>query len=115
MSPSQHYQALPVEEKLDDGQQPSSLAQTSRWSRTRTALVFSILFLLSFTIIAAAASSLTRHSNSPNSATAESAFNDDDAAWVKDHLNRATDGTFLIGVGKADITGQVKPISLYVF
>jgi hypothetical protein len=66
------------------------------------ALVFSLLFLLSFTIVATSARALTRQTP-----VTESSVEDEDAKWLREHLTRATGDTYLIGVGKADITGYV--------
>lgn len=95
----QQYQALPVEEKLDD-EQLVVPPQISRWSKTRIAFVFSLLFLVSFTIVAATARALTRYSP-----IFESSVEDEDPQWLREHLTRTTGDTYLIGVGKADITG----------
>lgn len=99
--PSQQYQALPVEEKLDE-EQPSSSPHIRKWSKTRVAIVFLLSFLVSFTIVAATTRSLTRHTP-----TAEPSINDEDTEWLREHLTRATGDTYLLGVGKADITGFV--------
>jgi neutral ceramidase len=109
MPSSQQYEALPVEEKLED-EQPSTTPQTPKWSKARMALVCSLLFLVSFALVAATARALTRHAQ-----VTETSIEDEDEAaesWLKEHLTRASGDTYLIGVGKADITGYVKSKTL---
>jgi neutral ceramidase len=111
MPSSQHYQVLPLEEKLED-EQPRNPPHTPKWRKTRLAVAFSFFFLLSFTLVAVTARALTRHPPA-----SETSIQDEEEAaesWVKDHLTRASGDTYLIGVGKADITGYVKKDSLFL-
>ena len=101
MPPSQQYQALPVEEKLD-GDQPSNQPQTRKWSKTRIGLVLSLLVLVSFAIFGVTTRTLTRQTPA-----VKTPIEDPDTEWLREHLTRATGDTYLIGVGKADITGYV--------
>jgi hypothetical protein len=101
MSSSQQYQALPVEEKLD-GDQSSNQPQTRKWSKTRIGLIFSLLLLVSFAIVGATTRTLTRQTPA-----VKTSIEDPDSEWLREHLTRATGDTYLIGVGKADITGYV--------
>lgn len=109
MSSSQQYQALPVDEKLG-GEQSSSPPQR-KWSKTRQAFVFSLLFLLSLTLVTVTARALTR----PTPVSETSIKEQDKAAesMLKEHLTRASGDTYLIGVGKADITGYMTNCRLY--
>lgn len=112
MPSSQQYQALPLEEKLEDDQ-PRNPLHTPKWTKTRLAVAFSLLFLLSFTLVAATARALTQHLPAP-----ETSIQEEDKvteSWVKDHLTRASGDTYLIGVGKADITGYVKKDFLFLW
>ncbi|KAG0650469.1 Neutral ceramidase 2 [Hyphodiscus hymeniophilus] len=102
--PSQHYQALPVEEKVDDDQ--SNPPPPSRqWSKTRIALLLSLLLLLS-TIVAIATQALTLETPA-----VDDLIDDEGTEWLREHLTRATGDKYLIGVGKADITGPVVEIN----
>jgi hypothetical protein len=101
--PSQQYQALPVEDKLDEGQ-PSTPSPVSKWTRTRMVLVLSLLFLVSFTFVAATARVFTRQSPNTQSTDVVEPVSEE---WLREHLTRATGDTYTIGVGKADITGYV--------
>ena len=97
--PSQQYQALLAEEKLDEGR---TIQQTRKWSKTRIALSFSLLVLLSAII------ALTTQASTRQIPTAKTSFEDEGDEWLREHLTRATGSTYLIGVGKADITGFVE-------
>lgn len=109
--PFQHYQALPAEEKLDE-EQPSNPSPTSKWTKSRIAFVFSFLFLVSFTFVAATARVLMLYSSTTQSADV---IEPESEQWLREHLTRATGDTYTIGVGKADITGYVVLLKIYIF
>ena len=98
--PSQQYQALPVEEKQDEDPL-NNPPPTRTWSKTRIAVGFSLLLLLS-AIIAATTQALTRYIPA-----AEESIEEDGTEWLREHLTRTTGDKYLLGVGKADITGFV--------
>jgi hypothetical protein len=108
MPSSQQYQALPVEEKPEVNQ--SRAHQKPRWSKLRIIMVLLLSFLVSCAFVLGAAKVVTRH------ASAEASMKDADKAaesLLKDHLARQSDNKYLLGVGKADITGYAFEI-LYV-
>jgi neutral ceramidase len=89
------YAGLPVEEKSKD-KQSSATVHRSKWSTALTACVFSVLFLVSFTIIAGNAGSVKAQA---------AKVPVDGSQWLHSHTARATGDEYLLGVGKADITG----------
>lgn len=67
----------------------------------RVTIVCFLSFLV-FTFVAATIRTLTRQTP-----IAKPSFDDENTEWLREHLTRATGDTYLLGVGKADITGCV--------
>ena len=103
MTSSQHYQALQVDEKDEyQSTSPPKTPKTRKWSKTRIALAFSLLFLASLAIVAATAQAFKQNQHSQVS---DPPFDDEAAEMLREHLARTSGSTYLLGVGKADITG----------
>lgn len=101
MSPFQHtgYEALPAEEK--DGVELEVTpvpAKVSKWRRMSIMAVLALVSLLLFMVLLPAARTWTMVTAEEHDGTSEE---------LHDYLARATGDQYLLGVGKADITGPV--------
>jgi neutral ceramidase len=93
----QQYSELPVEEKLEDGQ-PEAPANNSKWSKRATLWVLSMLAFASLLLV------IGTGALSGRTPVYESPVEESD--WLA-HATRAAGDQYLLGVGKADITGYV--------
>ncbi|KAE8441917.1 hypothetical protein EG329_004175 [Mollisiaceae sp. DMI_Dod_QoI] len=105
MSPfhSSQYQALPVEEKIEEEQPPQILVKKQR-NKAVISLVVCLIALASLFAFLEIVKS-TKHSLSSQQIT-ESALHDEPDSYFTEAA-RATGQQYLLGVGKADITGPV--------
>jgi len=103
MRPStQQYSELPVEEKLEFA--PVLAPRKSRWSKMIVALVASLL-LVSLIILGI---SVVRTGETIIEGSVSEPTEADHAEWLAHAVkSRATGDQYLLGVGKADITGYV--------
>jgi neutral ceramidase len=97
MDPSHEYSELRVGEKLEV-EHLDPLPKSSRWSKLSWACIFLLSFLTSFVFVVGVAKLLSRPI--PPSKLG-------DLEWLV-HTTRDADGQYLLGVGKADITGYVR-------
>jgi hypothetical protein len=91
------YSELPLDDKLE-AEHVAPAPKRSRWGRLSLLLVAPLLLLAS----ALAAVGVADLLSGPNAQSPLGSF-----SWLS-HVARAPDGQFLLGVGKADITGYVK-------
>jgi len=98
---SQRYSELPVEEKTEDERQPEVRPHNSGWSKQSVAFIVSILLLASFIFAYGATEFTGRSSKRPAVQPVMG-----EAEWLA-HATRAAGDQYLLGVGKADITGYV--------
>lgn len=97
MDPSHEYSELRVGEKLEV-EYLDPLPKSSRWSKLSWACIFLLSFLVSLVFVVGVAKLLSRPI--PPSQLG-------DLEWLV-HTTRAADGQYLLGVGKADITGYLR-------
>ena len=103
MRPSaQQYSEIPVEDKLD-GVELEIPARTSRWSKK--VVVGGILAAILVTVLLVVSLGSMGREEPIQTTTNSSPLEDPD--WLA-HATKATGDTYLIGVGKADITGYVQ-------
>jgi hypothetical protein len=96
MRPStQQYSELPVEEKSED--EILALAKVSKWSKKAIALVASMLLLGSLLLVIGASTFFAKD-------TVVETEEISPEEWL---AARATGDQYLLGVGKADMTGYV--------
>jgi neutral ceramidase len=95
---SQEYSELPVEEKLED-EELETPVRTSRWGKKADAWGISTA-VLAILLLVVGIGAFTRKVPVDNSPF-------EDQEWLA-HATRATGDSYLIGVGKADITGYQK-------
>lgn len=108
MSPfhNSQYKALPAEEKVEDNQQPPLAAsQTLVRKRPNKAFVVLVIGLIAFASLFAFLGTAKPTQDSLEHLTQET-VEDDPASYLMEAA-RATDQQYLLGVGKADITGSV--------
>lgn len=100
------YEAIPVDEKVDDDQRETS--QTSPVKRNNNKVfVGLVLCLIAFASLFAFLGTARSTQGSLEYSTEETA--QDDSATYLMEAARATGQQYLLGVGKADITGLVSP------
>jgi hypothetical protein len=99
---SQKYLQLPVEEKVEH-EALDTPTQRSRWSNKVTVLVASMLLIISLLVLGLATSKVTE---AETKLVIEPVTEADHSEWVAAEMgSRATGDEYLLGVGKADITG----------
>ena len=92
----QEYEALPVEEKLDS-EEPGVPVKPPRRNPTLVAFTISLVFLVSLVVVLGTVKAWTALTDT------ESIMDNPEALLA--HAARATGDQYLLGVGKADITG----------
>lgn len=96
MPPSHQYSELPGEEKAE-GEQLQSPPKKSRWSTLSLLLILPLMFVALLALVVGIAKFISRPVPRSQIGTAE---------WA--HEIRQTQAQYLLGVGKADITGYVQ-------
>jgi hypothetical protein len=96
MAPLHQYSELPGEEKLE-GEKHQSLPKSRKWSPLSLLLLIPLLFVASLVFVVGLAKIISQPI--PPSQIGSS-------RWLA-HEARQTDAQYLLGVGKADITGYV--------
>lgn len=91
------YSELPLDDKLE-GEHPPPAPPRSRWTRLSLLLVAPLLLLASALVVVGVADLLS----GPNAPSPLGSF-----SFLR-HVPRAAAGQFLLGVGKADITGYAQ-------
>ncbi len=91
------YEQLPVEEKGDDEQ----LQSPPTISRARKIILVSAISLLTLIFALFVLESVNLLPSKSSLPAAE----EDDAEWLRANMPRTTGDQYLLGVGKADITG----------
>lgn len=110
---NQQYEPLPEEEKVEDALDPRKGGQ--KWGKTL------ISILISFLALSAIVTLVSKHNATDGEALPIFPFATDfdtDRSAQEDaeaFLSRATGQQYLLGIGKADITGFVQTISLLWF
>lgn len=109
MSSFQHsqYEAIPVDEKVEDDQQ-DSLKTSPVKKKRNSAFVGLVICLIAFASLFAFLGTARSTQGSLEHNTEEAA-QDDPASYFMEAA-RATNQQYLLGVGKADITGSVFPL-----
>jgi len=97
---TQRYSELPVEE--NDGKVPTKPQQ--RWSKKLVAMVATLVLLIS--LLAVVGSAAFTHSKE-NFQEQQQQEELDQAEWLAQATRATTGDQYLLGVGKADITGYV--------
>jgi hypothetical protein len=97
-SSSQQYSELLVEEKQDEGQ-ADSMVNDSRWGRKATTWTISMVALAFLLLLGLGIGTLVSRTPSEKFPA-----EDANAEWLA-HASRASGDQYLLGVGKADITG----------
>lgn len=107
MSPSQssQYQPLPAEEKVSENDE--QLPQVPVRKQRNNAVIALVVCLIAFASLFAFVGTVktAEHSRSQQQITEETIEDDPTAYFLE--AARATDQQYLLGVGKADITGLV--------
>lgn len=95
---SQQYTEVPAEEKPDEDREGST-GETARWGRKSTAWAISAVLLTSLLVLLIGIGGLVMR-KPPQVVPSEKSSGE----WLA-HASRAAGDQYLLGVGKADITG----------